>query len=327
MGKRRIRCLHALGIERISGFDTRADRRAEVLSLWPEVRCYDDFETALSKGSFDAWIISVPPASHVEYMTHAVRQRTPFFVEASVVDDGLAGVISGVSEAKIVAAPSRTLCYHPAVKEIKRIVASGELGKVSNIIYHSGQYLPDWHVYESVADYYVSKPATGGCREILPFELTWFTDIFGFPKRVASNFRKTISIEGAEGIDDTYNCLLDYKTHLAVITVDVVSRHATRRLMVNGSAKQLHWNWDQACVQIFDPHANSWSSHEYSMAPAAAGYNANIGEGMYIEEISAFLDAVRGTAQYPNSLEMDHRILRLLYHFEASDKSSTYAEP
>jgi predicted dehydrogenase len=325
MGKRRIRCLLALRIKCISGYDTRADRRAEVASLWPGVRCYGAFDAALSQGPFDAWIISVPPAIHVEYMTHAIKQRTPFFVEASVIDDGLAEVISGVSSAGIVAAPSRTLCFHPAIKEIKRVVASGELGKLSNILYHSGQYLPDWHAYESVAEYYVSQPATGGCREIVPFELTWFTDIFGFPKRVASNFRKTITIEGAEEIDDTYNCLLDYEEHLAVITVDVVSRHATRRLLINGSEKQLHWNWDHACVQIFDPHANAWSSRNYSMTPAATGYNANIGEGMYVEEISVFLDAIRGVAQYPSSLEMDHRVLRMLYRFEVADESSTYA--
>jgi predicted dehydrogenase len=326
MGKRRIRCLRALGIQNICGYDTRADRRAEVLSLWQDVQCIDSLDTTLAARRFDAWVISVPPAVHAEYMIRAARLGTPFFVEASVIDDGLSDVISAVAKANIVAAPSRTLCYHPAIKEIKRIVNGGELGKISNILYHSGQYLPDWHVYESVSDYYVSEPATGGCREILPFELTWFTDIFGFPKRVASNFRKTISIEGAESIDDTYNCLLDYDKHLAVITVDVVSRHATRRLLINGSDKQLHWNWDQPAVQVFDPRAKTWSSRDYSMAPAATGYNVNIGEGMYMEETGAFLDAVRGVAQYPSSLEMDHQVLRLLYRLEASDKSSTYLE-
>jgi predicted dehydrogenase len=326
MGKRRIRCLRALGIKDIRGYDTRADRRAEVRSLWPDVRCNDSLEATLSECRFDAWVISVPPAMHVHYMQRAAQVRTPFFVEASVTDDGLIGVMGAVAEASIVAAPSRTLCYHPAIKEIKRIVNSSELGKISNILYHSGQYLPDWHVYESVSEYYVSEPATGGCREILPFELTWFTDIFGFPKRVAGNFRRTVTIAGAEKIDDTYNCLLDYDKHLAVITVDVVSRYATRRLVINGSDKQLHWSWDQASVQVFDPGANAWSSREYAVAPAASGYNPNITEGMYLEETNAFLDAVRGIEMYPTTLEMDHRVLRLLYQIEASDRTSTYIE-
>jgi predicted dehydrogenase len=326
MGKRRIRCLHALGVTALTGFDTRADRVAEVRSLWPGIKCEDTLEKVISAGPYDAWIISVPPAMHVYYMRLALHYAAPFFVEASVTDDGLEDVIKGVSESGILAAPSRTLCYHPAIKEISRIVCSGELGKISNILLHSGQYLPDWHAYERVSDYYVSERATGGCREILPFELTWFTEIFGFPKRVAGNFRKTIEIAGAEDIDDTYNCLLDYGSHLAVVTVDVVSRYATRRLMINGSEKQLDWSWDQPAVRVFDPQSSAWQAREYAISAAASGYNANIGESMYIEELGAFLDAIEGKATYPSTLEMDRQVLQLLYKVEASDRASIYTD-
>jgi predicted dehydrogenase len=326
MGKRRIRCLSSLGVSEISAYDTRTDRINEAKSIWPDLRCYESFEVVLQHQVYDAWIISVPPSMHVHYMRLAVQHRTPFFVEASVTDEGLSEVISGVKEAGILAAPSRTLCYHPAIKAIKSIVANRELGKISNIIYHSGQYLPDWHSYEHVADYYVSEPTTGGCREILPFELTWFTDIFGFPVKVAGNYRRTITIAGAERIDDTYNCLLDYADHLAIITVDVVSRYARRRLIINGSEKQLEWDWDQNSIRIYDPGKNAWTSLNYSIVPAAPGYNANIGEGMYVDEIRDFLGAVRGDAPYPGTLTMDHRILRLLYQIEESDQTSRFIQ-
>jgi predicted dehydrogenase len=304
----------------------RPDRRAEVTSVWRDIVCHDSFETALSQQRYDAWIISVPPALHVHYMKLALQQRTPFFVEASVVDDGLEEVINAVAATGILGAPSCTLRYHPAIREIGNIVRGGSLGRISNILLHAGQYLPDWHVYEPVSKYYVSERVTGGCREILPFELTWFTEIFGFPLRVAGNCRQTISIAGAETIDDTYNCLLDYGQHLAVITVDVVSRYATRRLLINGSDKQLLWSWDLAAVRVFDPNSNTWSSHEYGERAAAPGYNENISEGMYVDETRAFLDAVRGGQSYPNTLEMDHRVLRLLYKIEDADKNSVYLE-
>ena len=42
----------------------------------------------------------------------------------------------------------------------------------SGFVYHSGQYLPDWHPWESYKDFYVSNPATGARREIVPFELS-----------------------------------------------------------------------------------------------------------------------------------------------------------
>ena len=93
-----------------------------------------------------------------------------------------------------------------------------------------------------MSEYYVSNPATGGAREIVPFELTWITDIFGMPHKVFGNVRRTIRIPGAEKIDDTYNFLLDYGDLLATITIDVVSRSATRRLTINGDARQLRWD-------------------------------------------------------------------------------------
>jgi len=47
--------------------------------------------------------------------------------------------------------------------------------------------------------------------------------LFGFPQRVACQFRKTIEIKGADYIDDTYNLLLGYRTFLASLTVESVA--------------------------------------------------------------------------------------------------------
>lgn len=325
MGKRRIRCLQALGVKDIVGVDTRADRRDEAHSIYG-VAVGDDYARALAAARHDVVVISLPPNAHVGAMRACVERSLPFFVEASVVDDGLAEVVEGVRRAGIVAAPSTTLHFHPAIGEVGRIVRSGRLGRLSNVMLHSGQYLPDWHTYEKVSEYYVSVPETGGAREIVPFEMTWFTELFGFPKRVAANFRKTIEIEGAERIDDTYNCLLDYGAFLASVTVDVVSRHATRRLVINGAAGQLVWSWDDAVIRVFDGASGQWQEQPYEMEASAPGYNKNIGENMYIEEIRAFLEAVAGKAPFPNTLADDHRVLKLLYSLETADRQGRFVE-
>jgi predicted dehydrogenase len=311
MGKRRVRCLKALGVTDIIGADLRADRRDEAMAKYG-IPTVGDFQHALAEHKFDAAVISLPPLAHVMAMNALIAAKVPFFVEASVVDDGLAEVIAAVERAGIVAAPSTTLHFHPAIREVARIVKSGKLGKLSNVLLHSGQYLPDWHTYEKVSEYYVSEPKTGGAREIVPFEMTWFTEMFGYPRRVAGNFRKTIEIEGAEYIDDTYNCLLDYGTFLASVTVDVVSRHATRRLLINGSKGQLVWSWDDSAIQLYDAGLGQWTSVEYAM------------ENMYIDEIRAFLDAVRGETAFPNTLAADHKVLKLLYSIERADAFATY---
>jgi predicted dehydrogenase len=325
MGKRRVRCLQALGYRGVSGFDLRADRRKEAADRYG-IRTFEDIEAAVAEVKPHALIISVPPDVHHIYMKVAVRHRIHFFVEASVVDTDMDAIRRDAEAAGIVAAPSATLRFHPGIRKITELVKTGALGKVSNLIYHCGQYLPDWHTYEKVSEYYVSNPATGGAREIVPFELTWVTDILGLPRKVFGNVRRTIRIEGAERIDDTYNCLLDYGDHLATITIDVVSRSATRRLTINGVAKQLRWDWSRNCVDLFDPAKGEWESLGYEVQKAAAGYNPNIGEQMYIDELCSFIDATLGKGRFINTLADDHAVLKLLYAIEAADRAGS-AQP
>jgi predicted dehydrogenase len=323
MGKRRIRCLKALGHEGIFGFDQREDRRSESRKRYG-IRTYSDISEALSEAKPSALIISVPPDIHHEYMKLALSQGLHFFVEASVVDTDMEAIIGTLKRSRVVGVPSATLLFHPAVQKIGEILKSGVLGKLSNILFHSGQYLPDWHTYEKVSEYYVSNPLTGGAREIMPFELTWFTRLFGFPSSVCGHVRRTITIEGAERIDDTYNALLDYGGFLASLTVDVVSRYATRRLLINGEEGQLIWDWNLKNVQIYNPRRSQWEVSTYEMMSAEAGYNPNIGENMYIEELRAFIEAVEVKKPFVNTLENDHRILKLLYAIEQADRRSGY---
>lgn len=325
MGKRRIRCLQALNVESICGFDLRVDRRKEAQDKYG-IQTYADAEACIAAEKPDILIISVPPDLHHIYMKMAVQNGKNFFVEASVTDTDMDIIKRDAAKAGIVAAPSATLLFHPAVQKIAEIVMIGELGKISNIIYHCGQYLPDWHTYEKVSEYYVSNPVTGGAREIVPFELTWLTHLFGFPGKVCGNVRKTISIEGAEKIDDTYNFLLEYSSFLATFTIDVVSRFATRRLLINGDQKQLVWDWNQNSIKVYDPQKAGWQEIGYEMKSAEKGYNPNIGENMYIEELRCFINAAQGEQPFINSLENDHQVLKLLYKIEESDKKSSCLE-
>ena len=320
MGKRRIRNLQANNIINIHGFDQREDRRNEAAQLYG-IPVHTAFEAAL-KEKFDAFIISVPPDKHDIYIADAIKLGTPAFIEASVLDTEFTSFIRQANEKKVLLCPSCTLFYHPAIKKIFEIVRKRELGVISNVVYHSGQYLPDWHTYEAVADYYVSNKATGGAREIVPFELTWLTKLFGYPKKITGFYKKTIHIKGAEDIEDTYNALMEYDGFILNLTVDVVSRYATRRLVINGDKKQLVWSWDQNEIRIFDPEKENWESISYDTLSSQHGYNKNITEQMYIEEIATFLAAIKKVEQFPNTLEDDHKVLRLLYAIEKSNDSN-----
>jgi predicted dehydrogenase len=324
MGKRRIRNLVANGVSQIKGFDPRDDRRNEVENTY-HIQVFKSMQDALEIPGlkYDAWIISVPPDAHHLYMKKAVEYGIPAFIEASVVDTDMIQIIKDAKQKKILLAPSCTLYFHPAIKKIAWLIKSGSLGKISNLLYHSGQYLPDWHTYEKVSEYYVSKKETGGAREIVPFELTWLTMILGFPKRVTGFYKKTIEIEGAENIEDTYNILLDYKGFMVNLCVDVVSRNATRRLLINGDKKQLYWDWNENAIKLFDPAINEWENITYQVSEAHSGYNKNITESMYNQEVNTFLTAIEQGTEFPNTLERDHQVLKLLYDAEKSSDLNT----
>jgi len=317
MGKRRIRNLKANGVNFIAGVDLREDRREEVRNSY-NIPVFKTLEEALRYSQYSAWIISVPPHIHHIYMQEALKNNTASFIEASVVDSDIIEIIAEAKKRNVFFAPSYTLFFHPAIKKIAQILENGLLGKVSNVLYHSGQYLPDWHSYEKVSDYYVARRETGGAREIVPFELTWMTMLFGIPDRVACFYKKTIDIEGGKDIDDTYNLLLEYKNFMINLCVDVVSRHATRRLLINGEQKQLIWDWDKNFIELYDPIKQEWENISYETEKAQSGYNKNITETMYNEEIAAFLGALTNNASFLNTLEKDHKVLQLLYTAEKS---------
>jgi len=319
MGKRRIRNLQSIGYKNnIYGFDLRVDRIKEAKDEY-NIKIIDSIDNK-SITEFSALVISVPPDLHHLYIKLSIENKIPCFVEASVVDTELKVLSELAKVHNILVAPSSTMYFHPAIKLIFDIVTQNKLGFLTNATYHSGQYLPDWHMYENVKDFYVSNKETGGAREIVPFEMTWLVKLLGLPKSVYGSVKKTIHIEGAENIDDTYNALLNYEKFIFNLTVDVTSRNATRNLFLNFSSGQLYWNWDDNYIKIFEVE-KGWSILKFDISNAQDGYNKNITEQMYVEELECFLNAIESNKFFVNTLDEDISVLNILYSIEESSKS------
>lgn len=314
MGRRRVRCLRTLGVQAIAGYDPRADRRAQAGQEYGiELR---DSLAAGDLRAFDLVVISTPPDQHHTAIAWSVAAGKPCFVEASVIRDPLPALEQQARQKGVLVAPSCTLRFHSAIREITQIVRSRRYGKVCNFSYHCGQYLPDWHPWEKVGDYYVSNPATGGAREIVPFELTWMVDAFGWPQQVQGLKMRTADV-GAP-IDDTYAALLRFDGFAGSIVVDVVARQAVRKLTLNFEQASLSWDWDSGVVRVWEADPGRLVELHQPRSSAHAGYHQNIGEAMYIAEVEAFLAAAEGRAPFPHSLQDDIRVLGLLEQIEAS---------
>jgi len=319
MGKRRLRNLRALGVTKLAGVDPRADRRAEAAAQQP-LEVFAGAPEALGAFSPDVMIVSTSPELHMDYARLALERRLPCFIEASVVDAERILELHGRTEADgPLMAPSCTMRYFPGPRKVKELVRGGVIGEPLTLTYHTGQYLPDWHPWERIEDYYVSREDTGGCREIVPFELTWLNDLFGDPEPLGCVRTRTGTLNAP--IDDAYHFWLRYPPRLtASITVEVLSRpFATRELRILGTTGQLVFSADENVVRVARAGEQAWVRHSLERGNAAAGYINP--EEPYIDEMRDFLEAARsGTpGRFPNTLLADYRVLKTLEALEHKD--------
>jgi len=319
MGKRRVRNLIALGYkDSVAGFDPRVDRTNEAKEY--SIETFNDFDEAITKHKPDAFLISTPPNLHMRYAYFASENNISCFIEASVVDAEKILELSKIIENKnIVMAPSCTMRYYPGPMKIKELIENETIGKVLNYNYHTGQYLPDWHPWENIKDFYVSNPDTGGAREIVPFELTWLNDIFGDANPLAC-VRKKLTDMPAD-IDDIYHCLLEYPNNvIGNLTVEVISRpKAVREFRVMGSEGEIVFSGDTNSVKYINADMKDWEIISFDVGTVQDGYINP--EEPYINEVKDFVNSVKlamngKKSNYPNRLEDDYKILQNLYRLE-----------
>ena len=316
MGKRRVRNLQALGVVNIAGFDVRADRRQEAQDKYG-IQVFESLDLAMKVYEPQVFIISTSPDLHMQYAFFAFEKGISCFIEASVVEAEKIGLLSKkIEDKKIVMAPSCTMRYFSGPKKIKELIHSDAIGKILNVNYQTGQYLPDWHPWERIEEFYVSKRETGGAREIVPFELTWLNDLFGVPHALACVKAKLTEINA--DIDDIYHCLIRYDGNvLANITVEVVSRpKATRDMRILGSEGEIIYSADSNSVRYINTSMDDWLSFDLGGGKVEDQYINP--EEPYIAEMRDFISAVveKDQALFPNSLRDDFKILQTLEALE-----------
>jgi len=311
MGQRRIRCLKSLGYNQIYGFDKNLKRKKNVEKKY-KIKIVKNIN--LENVEDKNLIISTSPESHVYYLNKFINIKTNCFVEASVCDLSDLIKINNNLNKKLTIYPSCTMKYFKGPSLIKRIIKKKIIGKLYYLNYVTGQYLPDWHPWENIKNFYVSKKRTGGCREIVPFELTWLNEIFGNPK-VLNSFKNKISNLNAN-IDDIYTFNLLYpKKFLANIVIEVLSKpKSTREMIIVGSKGKIIFSSDQNQIKVYKKKILK----TYSLFQGKK-FNKSINpDKPYIEEIKDFIKSCNQSdyRYFPNSLKDDIDILKKLNEIE-----------
>ncbi|MEM7282574.1 MAG: Gfo/Idh/MocA family oxidoreductase [Pseudomonadota bacterium] len=99
---------------------------------WPTAQITTDFQTLLDDAQLDAVVIATPAPTHYSLAAQALTAGKDVYVEKPFVLDVEDGkkLIKMADEKSRILMVGHLLEYHPVVVELKRLIDSGELGRV-----------------------------------------------------------------------------------------------------------------------------------------------------------------------------------------------------
>lgn len=324
MGKRRIRLLKQYieqeadkkGEWKIIGVDLKEERCNNVQELFG-ICTYGSMEEALKQNTVDCAIISTAPLSHGKIIESCLRKNLHVFTELNLTTALYDRNMALAEERKRVLFLSSTFLYRKEIQYIKEQVQKHSF--LGAYRYHSGQYLPDWHPWESYREYFIGEKETNGCREIMTIELPWLIDTFGEVKAFHKLSGKISSLD----IDyhDCYQILLEHENGVTgTFTVDLVTPKAGRELEIWEEKFYLGWKGTPNTLEEYDEGTGEIRRVElYDRVDRMEGYNQSIVENAYYDELEHFLSCIsRGdTPRY--TFEQDKKILSLIDAIEMPD--------
>ena len=317
MGRRRIRLLKRIsGDYNILGVDGREDRRKQAEEEFA-IDTFEDLETLLNQERPECAVVSTSPLSHADVIETCLKYDCHVFTELNLVDNKYESNIKLAQDKEKVLFLSSTFLYRDEIDCIKKKIACNH--GALNYNYHAGQYLPDWHPWESIQDYFVGDQRTNGCRELFAIELPWIIKIFGEVDsyEVLSSKNTELPIK----YKDNYLLLIKHKNgNKGVLGVDVVSRKAVRNLEIYG--ENLYMTWDGTPTGLkeydFDNKAEKNISL-YETVDKQDGYASFIIENAYQNELETFINLTYGKGNPEYTFEDDFKVLAMINDIEAGD--------
>lgn len=312
MGRRRIRLLRQYDESfEIIGVDCDLERRMEVAHDYG-IEVYSSISEC--EDNADVAFVCTSPLSHQSVISECLHKNLHVFTELNLISDGYADNLKLAEMNNVKLFLSSTFLYRDEIKYIDNRVqhTSGSV----DYIYHVGQYLPDWHPWENVQDFFVSDKRTNGCREIFAIELPWIQKVFSPIKNIQVKKSKITKL-GME-YDDNYLVLIEHENgNRGMLAVDVVSRKAVRNLEIYGENIYLKWDGSPTGLVDYDIDTKEDKNvHLYSEVDRIEGYSTFIIENAYMNEIKAFFKHIKNEGMPLYGFEEDLTTLKWIDEIE-----------
>lgn len=288
MGKRRLSLLSEHFPEiLLCGVETGEERASQAERQF-NIRVYSTLDAAFLSEKPCAALVCTPPKTHGQIIISCLQKGMHIFSEINLLQHKHEEILQRADIMKNKLFLSSTMLYRKEIELISDCILKHK-SKV-NYRYHAGQYLPDWHPWESYKDFFVADSSTNACREILAIELPWIIKAFG---KVSG---MTVLRDNISSLDiaypDNYIIVLQHESgSKGVILIDIVSRLPTRELLVYSENLQLTWSGTPDSLTIYNIDKKQSEKIEvYPEIIRNERYAGNIIENAYLEELVQFIN-------------------------------------
>lgn len=312
MGRRRIRLLKELSEEYSFICVDNNKKRLEQIKT-DGMLGYSSLAEAISHKPNIAFVCT-SPGYHAEIILELIDAGIHVFTELNLISNRYDEILEKAAVKNVKVFMSNTMLYDKQILAIMENTRS-QCGN-KTYIYHVGQYLPDWHPWESYKDFFIGKKETNGCREILAIQLPWIIKLFGQVRTVSMVKRRNTNLD--IDFDDTYIITLEHDNgDTGVFICDVLARKAISYLEVMGENMHIVWNGTPETLLSFDEKAKKMIKlSSYDKVDHVEGYADIINEDQYMDEIKAFIAWIQNECAPAYTLEDDRYVLDLIDKIE-----------
>ena len=316
MGRRRVRLIRRLYPDaEFICVDINPERIEQIKA--DGLIAEDGLQTALQHEPEVAFVCTSPGRVHANLILELIDAGIDTFTELNLSRYKYEDIIKKTEEKNVRVFMSSTMLYD------KQIISICEEVKKSSLpvtyIYHVGQYLPDWHPWESYKDFFIGKKETNGCREIFAIQLPWLIKAFGDIRdmHVSSARQTCLHID----FHDSYVVSFAHKNgNQGVFVADVVSRNATTYLEIVGEQLHLFWRGTPDSLMKYDPAERKLIPVvSYEKTEHIDGYADVIIEDEYLDEIQAFFDWLKEDKTPDYTFSDDEKVLKLIDRIEGKE--------
>jgi predicted dehydrogenase len=247
-----------------------------------------DLDEALS-ASPDIVVVATPTSLHLPVLMASLTAGCSVFVEKPISHtlDGVDAAVALAHATRLTVAIGCQLRFHPALRELQRLLSEKVVGRLLSVQAVNGEYLPSYHPYEDYRTSYAARRDLGGGVLLTQIhELDYLQWMFGPPRKAYALGGKVGALE--IDVEDNVTALLHHELESGPLAVqlhlDYLSRLPRRSCFVAGELGSIEVDLRTPSLRWTDEQGSTQSFLTYP------DFNR---DQLFLDEMRDFLDAVR----------------------------------